>query len=153
MPELNDVAVHKFWGEYPDPMIYRVIAFMEGVEGFLDRDSPDFEATLAKLGQALDQVSSVNFNEFAEQDLQIAIITQLKTGTALRLLHSLDVAHPGAASKLLMYAEENSFSPEDNNSLFLRRNIVFERLRLMARIFSPERFALVRKALEGGSHE
>lgn len=152
MPDLSNPAIQRFWSDYPDPMIYRVIAFMEGVESFLDRQSPDFEQLLRQLGEELENVSAVNFNEFGEQDLQIAIITQLKTGTALRLLHAMDVAHPGCASKLLMYAEENSFSPEDNNSLFLRRNIVFERLRLMARIFSPERFALVKKALEGGSH-
>lgn len=150
MPDLSNAAIQRFWGEYSDPMIHRVISFMEGVEGFLDRDAPEFEAVLKKLGAELDDINAVNFNEFAEQDLQIAIITQLKTGTALRLLHVLDVAHPGCASKLLMYAEENSFSPEDSNSLFLRRNIVFERLRLMARIFAPQRFSLVQKALEGG---
>ncbi len=149
MPDLSTTAVQQFWSEYPDPMIYRVIAFMEGVETFLDRNSPEFEAVIKNLGQELDNLNAVNFNEFAEQDLQIAITTQLKTGVALRFLHAMDVIHPGCASKLLMYAEENSFSPEDNNSLFLRRNIVFERLRLMARIFSPDRFDLVKRALEG----
>lgn len=153
MPDLSAAAIQQFWSDYPDPMIYRVIAFMEGVEPFLERSSPDFDVTIKALGNELDNINAINFNEFAEQDLQIAISTQLKTGTALRFLHAMDVIHPGCASKLLMYAEENSFSPEDNNSLFLRRNIVFERLRLMARIFSPARFALVKSALEGNNHE
>ena len=152
MPDLSTAAIQQFWSDYPDPMIYRVIAFMEGVEPFLDRDSPEFTQAIKTLGQTLDDLNAVNFGEFAEQDLQIAITTQLKTGVALRFLHAMDSIHPGCASKLLMYAEENSFSPEDNNSLFLRRNIVFERLRLMARIFSPARFALVKSALEGNHH-
>jgi hypothetical protein len=38
-------------------------------------------------------------------------------------------------------AGENNPIPE----LFLRRNIVFERLRLLTRIFSPERMAFVQK--------
>jgi intracellular multiplication protein IcmW len=48
-----------------------------------------------------------------------------------------------------MHAEEISQSPDDEAGLFLRRNIVFERLRLLARVFSQPRLALILKALEG----
>lgn len=149
MPDLSDKGVHQFWSQYPDPVIYRVVAFMEAVEIYLDRTSPEFAEAIAKLGKELEDISAVNFNEFGEQDLQIAIGVQLKTGTTLRLMQVMDSIHPGCASKLLMYAEENSFNQDDNNGLFLRRNIVFERLRLMSRVFSPSRFEIVKKALEG----
>ena len=56
----------------------------------------------------------------------------IRTGRCLRLLMSLDSAHPGAAaSKILMHAEEKTQSDEDDAGVFLRRNIVFERLRLL----------------------
>ena len=32
MPDLSHDGVHQFWKDYPDPMIYRVVSFMEGVE-------------------------------------------------------------------------------------------------------------------------
>jgi intracellular multiplication protein IcmW len=47
-----------------------------------------------------------------------------------------------------MYAEENNTPDNLLAGLFLRRNIVFERLRLLARVFTPQRFELVLKALE-----
>ncbi len=152
MPSLLTKDVHEFWNNYPDPMIYRVIMFMEAVEEYLDRDGdPEFIATLEKLGKELEDISAVNFNEFAEKDLPIAIAVQLKTGVGLRFLHMMDTVHPGCASRLLMYAEQNTLGEDDNNALFLRRNVVFERLRLMARVLSPERCVLVQKALEGGT--
>lgn len=153
MPSLLSKDVHEFWNNYPDPLIYRVIMFMEAVEDYLDHTEPEFIAALEKLGRELDDISAVNFNEFADKEIQINIASQFKTGTALRFLHVMDSVHPGCASRLLMYAEENAIGDDDNNSLFLRRNVVFERLRLMSRVLSPERFALVRKALEGNSYE
>ena len=67
----------------------------------------------------------------------------------LCVLQSIDTAHPGGASKVLMYAEENSTSNQDIPGLFLRRNIVFERLRLLGRVFAEERVDIVMKALGG----
>lgn len=146
MPDLSHEAVHRFWKEYSDPMIYRVIAFMEGVEEWpLDGD-PNLEAAMKKLGEQLDEVGNY---ELGKENEFIKICCYIKSGRALRLLQSMDTAHPGAASKLLIHAEEVSQQTDDTPGLFLRRNIVFERLRLLARVFAPERFALVIKALEG----
>lgn len=146
MPDLSHEGVHQFWREYVDPMIYRVIAFMEGVEEWpLDGD-PDLEAAMQKLGEALDGLGNY---EIGKEDEFVKICCNIKTGRALRLLQAMDTAHPGAASKLLIHAEEVSQSNDDLPGLFLRRNIVFERLRLLARVFSPERFTLVLKSLEG----
>ena len=71
----------------------------------------------------------------------------MKMARMLRLLQTIDTAHPGGASKILMYAEENSASSEDVPGIFLRRNIVFERLRLLGRVFANERIEIVMKAL------
>lgn len=149
MPDLSTEGINRFWKQYEDPMIYRVVSFMESVEKWTLDGDPTLEAEIAELGKQLDDIGKINLEELGQQDLFIRLADHIKTGRALRLLQSLDTAHPGSASKLLMYAEENSQSPEDASGLFLRRNIVFERLRLLSRVFAPARFALILKALEG----
>lgn len=126
-------------------MIYRVIAFMETVEDFTLDGTPALEESINKLGDALDSLESF---ELSKEDQFIALCAHIKTSRILRLLQAIDTIDPGSASKLLMYAEESN-SPENSMAgLFLRRNIVFERLRLLARVFSQERFDLVLKILE-----
>ncbi len=145
MPDLSNEACHAFWHEYRDPMIYRVVSFMESVEEWtLDNDS-SLEEAMQRLGDALEDIGNIDLQN--EQEF-IKVATYIKAGRGLRLLQTLDTAFPGAASKLLMYAEEHSTSSDDVPGLFLRRNIVFERLRLLGRVFAPERLALIVKAME-----
>lgn len=146
MPDLTHQGVHDFWKDYADPMIYRVVAFMESVEHWPLDGNPELEQAITKLSQELDKVGNY---ELGKEDDFIKLCCNIKTGRALRLLQSMDTSHPGAASKLLIHAEEISESNDDMHGLFLRRNIVFERLRLLARVFAPERFAIVLRALEG----
>ncbi len=146
MVDLNHEGAHKFWKDYDDPMIYRVVAFMEGVEDWTLDGDPGLEAAIEKLGEALSQAGNY---DLGHEDEFINLACHIKSARNLRLLQAIDTAHPGAASKLLIHAEENSASNDDVPGLFLRRNIVFERLRLLGRVFAPDRFALVIKALEG----
>lgn len=145
MPDLSHTAVHQFWRNYQDPTIYRVISFMEGVEDWTYDDNPELEKALQALGKTLDNIENVELQQ--EQPI-VELVTHIKTGRGLRLLMCLDNASPGAAAKVLMYAEENTQSEQDNPGIFLRRNIVFERLRLLGRVFAPERLKLVLSALE-----
>lgn len=145
MPKLDLLSCHEFWKNYDDPMIYRVISFMETVEDFTLDGNPALEHTLDKLGKTLDELNSF---ELAHEDDFINLCSHLKTSRILRLLQAIDTIDPGSASKLLMYAEENNTPDHPMAGLFLRRNIVFERLRLLARVFSPERLDLVLKVLE-----
>lgn len=152
MPDLSLQAVHAFWKQYEDPMIYRVVSFMESVESWTLDGNKELEAAINALGTQLDDIGKINLDELGQQALFIQLANNIKTGRALRLLQVLDKAHPGAASKLLMHAEEVSQRPDDAPGLFLRRNIVFERLRLLSRVFSNARFNLILKALEGEDH-
>lgn len=145
MPKLDLLASHEFWRNYDDPMIYRVIAFMETVENFTLDGLPALEQALSQLGEGLDHLSSF---ELGKEDQFITLCAHIKTSRILRLLQAIDTIDPGSASKLLMYAEENNTPDNIMAGLFLRRNIVFERLRLLARVFSQERFDLVLKVLE-----
>ena len=146
MPSLAAQDVHQFWKDFQDKAIYRVVTFMEGVESWTEDGSADLETALTRLGQLLD-----NIGDYAlEQDENIIhIAAYLRMSRTLRLMQCVDSAHPGAASKLLMYAEQNSKSRDDPEGLFLRRNIVFERLRLLGRVFSEERLEIALKVLEG----
>ena len=149
MPEISIKAAHEFWKQYPDPMIYRVVSFMESVENWTKDGNPEFEAAMNELGKELDDIAKVKLDDFGQQASFMRIANNIKMARTLRLLQAIDTAQPGSASKLLMHAEEISQSPNDEAGLFLRRNIVFERLRLLARVFSSARLALVLKALEG----
>lgn len=146
MTDLSHEGAHKFWKEYPDPMIYRVVSFMESVEDWTLDGEPELEAAIAQLAEALSHAGNY---DIGNEDDFINLACHIKSARNLRLLQTLDTAHPGAASKLLIHAEEVSRSSDDIPGLFLRRNIVFERLRLLGRVFAPDRFALVIKALEG----
>ncbi len=150
MPDISHQAVHQFWKDYQDPMIYRVISFMEGVEDWTADGNPQFETALQALGEALDDVGNIDLQL---EDEMIELCTSIKSGRCLRLLMCLDMAYPGAAAKVLMHAEENTRSDTDTPGIFLRRNIVFERLRLLGRVFGEDRFKLVLKALEDTGYD
>ena len=145
MPKLDLMSSHEFWKNYHDPMIYRVIAFMETAEGWTLDGTPALEETIDKIGAMLDNLTSF---ELGKEDQFVTMCTHLKTSRILRTLQAIDTIDPGSASKLLMYAEENNNPDNVMAGLFLRRNIVFERLRLLARVFSPERLDLVMRVLE-----
>lgn len=147
MPDLSPKACHQFWHGYNDPTLYRVICFMESVEkSTIDGDS-DFEVAISELGAVLDDLGKVDLKN---EDMVIELIAFIKISRSLRVLQSIDVAHPGSASKLIAYARKSSQSSIDIPGYFLRRNIVFERLRLLSRVLAKERFDIVQQALNGG---
>lgn len=150
MPDLSHQAVHQFWKDYQDPTIYRVISFMEGVEDWTADENPKLEEAIRRLGDTLEDIGNIDLQQESQF---INLGASLKTGRCLRLLMCLDMAYPGAAAKVLMHAEETTQYDEDTSGIFLRRNIVFERLRLLSRVFAQDRLKLAIKALEEGDYE
>ncbi|MCC5791853.1 MAG: type IVB secretion system protein IcmW [Legionellaceae bacterium] len=150
MPDLSHEASLAYWKDFVDPMIYRVIVFLESVEDFtLDGDA-QVEDAMQRLGQELDDIDKVDLSALGRQDLFVRIAANIKSGRGLRLLQAIDSVHPGSASQVIVHAEENSFGTHNPANVFLKRNIVFERLRLLSRIFSHHRLEMVSRALEGG---
>lgn len=149
MPDLSHEAAAKYWSDYLDPMIYRVITFMESVEDWTMDGNPEFEQAMAQLGRELDDIEKLNLSTLSEEDKFIRIVGNIKSGRGLRLLQAIDVVHPGSASRVLIKAEETSLGSHDPAGFFLKRNIVFERLRLLSRVFCQYRLNLVVRALEG----
>lgn len=150
MPDLSHKMVHQFWKEYQDPIIYRVITFMEGVEDWTLDGDPQLEKTINQLGETLEDIGNIDLQQ---EDAMIKLVAHIKTGRGLRLLMCLDTAYPGAAAKVLMHAEETTQKDNDIPGIFLRRNLVFERLRLLGRVFAADRFKLIVKSLEESGYE
>ena len=149
MPDLSLEAAAQYWNDYVDPMIYRVVTFMESVEDWTLDGNPQLEQAITQLGKELDDIASIDLNALGQEDAFIRLAGNIKSGRGLRLLQAIDMAHPGSASKVLIHAEETSAGSHDAAGFFLKRNIVFERLRLLARVFSEYRLKLVVHALEG----
>jgi intracellular multiplication protein IcmW len=144
MPDLSGKEVHKFWHEYEDPVIYKVLSFMDNVEDWTLDGNSELEESISKLGKALDEIGYVDLQS---EDKLIQIATSIKAGRAIRLLHCIDTAHPGAASKIITYAKNETKSADDVFGLFLRRNVVFERLRILDRVFGADRLTQVQDVL------
>ncbi len=149
MPDLSHQASCQYWHEYVDPMIYRVITFLESVEDWTLDGNPELENAINQLGKELDDIEKIDMGTLGHEDLFIRIVANIKSGRGLRLLQAIDTVHPGSASRILIHAEEVSTGSNDPAGFFLKRNIVFERLRLLARVFSEYRLKLIARALEG----
>lgn len=150
MPDLHLDSVHAFWDSYDRRTLYRVIVGLERVEHWVLDGIPAIEAALIRLGETMDQGHSV---ELMEEAKIIHVLINTRASRALRLLQAMDIAKPGSASQILMFAEEAASTAEGKTpspyaQLFLRRNLVFERLQLLSRIFANQRVTLVLKALE-----
>ena len=141
-------AVHKFWYEYDKRVLYRIVAAMEGIESWAADTDPLIDDALVQLGQALQQ--STDLDDIEEASI-VKVFANIRLGRALRLMQFLDTLEPGTASKLLIYAEDHTKEEGKKDpyaDLFLKRNLAFERLQLLVRVFAPERMNLVLKALE-----
>ncbi len=152
MPDMSLEAVHAFWHDYDKRTLYRIVTSMEGIEHWAADTDPEVEASLLRLGATLDNITDF---EITDEAVLIKVLANMHSGRALRLMQFLDVLKPGTASKLLIYAEEQTKDQAHKNKyadLFLKRNLSFERLQLLSRVFAPERINLVLKALES-NHE
>ncbi|MBS0289074.1 MAG: type IVB secretion system protein IcmW [Proteobacteria bacterium] len=148
MPDMSLEAVHTFWHDYDKRTLYRIVTSMEGIEEWAADTDPKVENALLHLGELIDNVTDF---EITDEAVLIKILANMRSGRALRLMQFLDVLKPGTASKLLIYAEEQTKDAANKNKyadLFLKRNLAFERLQLLGRVFAPERINLVLKALE-----
>lgn len=150
MPDLHLDSVHAFWDSYDRRILYRVIVAIERVESWVLDGHPTFEQALIRLGEVLEVTPDFTLSEEAKL---IRVLASTHASRALRLLQAIDIKKPGTAPQLLMYAEEASAGserkgPDPYAKIFLRRNLVFERLQLLARVFAPQRISLVLKAVE-----
>jgi len=116
MPNLDLQSSRDFWKQYDDPMIYRVIAFMETAEDWSLDGNPELEKNITELGEELEKLTTF---ELSNEEEFITLCAHIKTSRILRLLQAIDTIDPGSASKILMAAEESSAAENPIASLFL----------------------------------
>jgi len=145
MPDLSPQGVQTFWQEKHDYALFRIIMSMESVEDWCLDNDPEYETALNRFSESLEGLTDF---QLTDEEKIIQILVSLKASRAFRILQHMDGLLPGTASKLLVFAEVASNNPEDVPGFFLNRNLVFERLQLLGRIFARERFKLVMDALE-----
>ena len=125
MPDLSHEASLKYWFEYVDPMIYRVIVFLESVEIWTLDGKKELEEVIEKIGKELDDIEKIDLNALGHEETFIRLAANIKSGRGLRLLQTIDMVHPGSASKVLIHAEETTTGSHDPAGIFLKRNIAF----------------------------
>lgn len=150
MPDLSRLGVHAFWHDYDRRVLYRIVASIEAVESWAIDNNMHIDQALVHLGEALEGLSASDI-EFHDEAKVVKLLASIHAGRALRLMQFLDIKKPGTASKLLVYAEEvtkDKAQKDPYADMFLKRNLSFERLQLLSRVFAPERIKLLLNALE-----
>jgi len=145
MLDLSVAGTDKFWHDRQDPFLVKIIKTIEDIEDWVLDGDPQIEEGLSKLAKALDNPQDF---QITNEEFYINILINIKLSRALRIMQHIDSISPGSASKLLIHAEVASTGTNDTPGLFLNRNLVFERLQLLSRIFAPERFSIVTQAVE-----
>ena len=147
MTDLSLAACQAFWESYQEKSVSLTVALMEKVETWTFDMDEEVEKRLAIMGKCLDNYDGVSLDEI---ESLITICAYLKISRMLYILQAVDKALPGGAAKILAHAEQN----EGDNAhirLFLKRNVTFERLRLLHTLFHPDRINIVNQALEASS--
>lgn len=143
MVDISLEASHDFWSGFMDESVYRVIVLLESIETGLHDEDPAYEQSMRSLGDALDHIPA----GFAKPERVLNVLAHIRTSRYLRILQAMDSAEPGSASKVIAHAEQSANS-DASAQLFLQRNLIFERFRLLMRIFSLERLRTLTDALE-----
>jgi hypothetical protein len=148
MPDLSLSACRQYWESYQDSIVIQALSLMESAEQWTLDNHDEVENALEQLGNHLNDLEKVNLKD---KDKIIQVITHLKATRFLYILQILDKAYPGAASEIIGHAEKN----RNNDAifeLFLKRNLIFERFRLAARVLAPSRLDTLIQALEEKDH-
>lgn len=142
--DLSLAGCKAFWDAYPDADVVRIVKMMEHVESWAIDIHPEMEVKLKEFQGALLDLQG---RKIEQLDVLVQWLSHVRMARKLQILHVLDQLEAGLASRMIQYAEaQQYFSP--HAELFFRRNLLFERLRMMARVMSKDRISQIRKVLE-----
>lgn len=134
---------HRFWSSYDDPNVYKTIMFMDASEPWTLDGNEELENILFEITTTLQTAT-----EIKSMQKLIKLFSSIKISRVLFIMQSLDNANPGTASRLLAFAEEHRRTDKWCD-LMVKRNLTFERLRIISRVFSESRIEFLQAALEG----
>ncbi|MEC8882101.1 MAG: type IVB secretion system protein IcmW [Pseudomonadota bacterium] len=144
MADISLSGAHDYWKNFQDDTVYRVIVLLESVERNYYDGNEAYEKAMSGLEDALSMMR--NGDDLTDRQAMLDVLAYTKTSRYLRILQALDEVTPGAASRVIAEAEK---SGRDNQSaqLFLQRNIIFERFRLLPRVLASDRLEMIVSAL------
>ena len=143
MPDLSHESALDFWKTFMGGSVAHIIQFIEHTEDWVQLSEEDLTA-LDEFGRYLDNVTSdtsMNEKDIAE------VCAKLHLSQKLRIMQAVDAVSPGFATRMITAAEKNALSSE-LSKMFLQRNLIFERMRIISRVFSKSRLQLVQKLYE-----
>lgn len=144
MPDFSLDFCHDYWDMHSDPMVYKALCFMESLEDWAADQQPEVDEAVNHLGLLLENIDNIDLKH-ADEFINVA--AYVKATRNLMLLQTLNEGFPGAVAKLVKHAEAEA---HENNTyrIFLERHVLFERLRLLGSIFSPEASKKIKEILE-----
>lgn len=142
--DLSIEGCHKFWSKYQDANVYKAICLMEHVESWALDNNQDVNEAFIALGENIKNNTPQKISNM--QDI-VTLCAYIRISRKLRFMQLIDQVDPGAASRVIKYAEQNQFS-SNHARFFLSRNIVFERMRIVSRMMSRDRIKMLRKLVE-----
>jgi intracellular multiplication protein IcmW len=148
MIDLSLNSTRKYWQSQEDSSLFKIITFIESVEKWTLDGEDSIENALNSLSDSFDNLPLVDIRELNIDEQIINILSYIKLGRAIRILQILDENNPGYSSRLIMFSEENRQNDSDIYGIFLKRNLMFERVKLSSRAFSDNRIKMLVQALE-----
>ena len=144
MPCLDHENSLQFWQHFMGGAVYDIIDFLEKNESWTISSNSDVEVALSKLGNQLEiATSNVDFDETT----LVHVCSLVSMSQKLRIMQCLDSIKPGMATRVISTAE--FLADKDTLAkIFLERNMKFERIRILQRVFSPKRIQQVQKLYE-----
>ena len=146
MVDISLKASHEYWRQFPDSSVYQVILLLEKVEKSFYDGQGSYEDAMDKLGDAIDLM---NTQPLKDNSAVLEVLAYTKTSRYLRILQGMDNINPGSASKVIQAAEQSK-PDQKAHQLFLRRNIYFERYRLLKRVLSKQRLDMMADIMDAG---
>ena len=145
MLDLSAQGVLQYWQQRQDPVLLKILTILDAQDTHILDGDPVFEEKVTKMAQKLSQVTDF---ELSEEDEFVLLANAMKMSRTVRLLQYLDEKQPGAAAKLLIYAEVASAQDNDHYAFFLNRNKTFERFQLIGRCYDSAKLDLLARSLD-----
>jgi|GEM_PF-3894964 hypothetical protein len=133
MYKLDKESVIKFWDEFPDKNISKIvnsISDSQAIEYEVDEES------LYALGKALPKLAKLNFIKNKMKTI-LTILSRLDFKTSLRLIQIFDEISEGSIEVMLDYAQNNSDEKNKFDIITLRSN-AFEKLSFYVSLFNKK---------------
>jgi intracellular multiplication protein IcmW len=144
MADLSHKSSVEFWQSFMNGAVYPIIEFIEGTEHFAEEHNANLTEDLERVGHFLGSATAL---ADGSEEYLVKVCAPIYLSQKLRIMQLADALSPGCATRMIKKAEEKAL--EDKScEIFLKRNLLFERLRIVSRIFTEERIQLVQGLYE-----